>query len=102
MRKAFHKGSNTSCRFHIRQHYEIYKNNCEKADIPVHHWAIPRPIWQKMEEEKVAKGSVMKKKQLELDFKAVTHPQEFTRVGTLHAVAKLIATNYQVSHQCCN
>ena len=69
----------------------------------MHHWAIPRPIWQEMEEEKAAKetGSVKKKqkqRQLELDFKAVTHPQEFTRAGTLHAVAKLIATNHQVSH----
>jgi len=51
--------------------------------------------------EKVAKelGSVMKKqKQLELDFKAVTHAREFTRANTLHAVVKLIATNHQVSH----
>jgi hypothetical protein len=54
-----------------------------------------------MEEEKVAKetGSITKKqKQLELDFKAVTHPQKFTRAGTLHMVAVLIATNHQVSH----
>ena len=67
----------------------------------MHYWAIPRPIWKEMEEEKVAKelGSVMKKqKQLELDFKAVTHAREFTRANTLHAVVKLIATNHQVSH----
>jgi len=66
----------------------------------MHHWVVPQPMWKKMEEEKVAKelGSVTKKeKQLKLDFKAVTHVWKFTRANTLHAVAKLITTNQQVS-----
>jgi hypothetical protein len=53
-RKAFHKGGNSSCRQHIRQHYSIYKEQCEKADVPLNHWAIPRNIWAAMEEEKEA------------------------------------------------
>jgi hypothetical protein len=52
-----------------------------------------------MEEEKVEKdeGQLTKKQQQQLDFKAVTGPQEFTRASVLHAVVKLIATNDQVS-----
>ena len=51
-RKAFFKGSNSTCCFHICQHYEVYKEKCEKEDILMSHWAIPRPIWKAMEEEK--------------------------------------------------
>jgi hypothetical protein len=98
-RKAFHKGGNSSCRAHVRQHYKLYKENCEKANIPMNHWAIPRDIWRAMEEEKEAeKRLTQKQRQQKLDFKTVTGPSEFTRAGILHAVAKLIATNNQVSH----
>ena len=98
-RKAFLKGSNSSCRFHIRQHFALYKEKCNEADIPIAHWAIPRPIWKAMEEEKaVAERGVMTKKkgQQLLDFASVVGPREFTRAGILEAVAKLIATNNQV------
>ncbi|EDR01052.1 uncharacterized protein LACBIDRAFT_312616 [Laccaria bicolor S238N-H82] len=53
--KAFHKGGNSSCRAHIRQHFDLYKQKCEKEDIPMSHWAIPHNIWKTMEEEKEAK-----------------------------------------------
>ena len=36
--------------------------------------------------------------QQELGFEVMIGPHEFTRAGTLHAVANLIATNNQVSH----
>ena len=88
------------CRFHIRQHYEEYKEKCEKGDILMSHWAIPRPIWKAMEEEKEEqeRGRLTKKQmQQKLDFKTMTGPREFTRSGALHAVAKLIVTNNQVS-----
>jgi hypothetical protein len=100
-RKAFHKGGNSSCRTHIRQHYELYVEKCEKANVPTHHWAIPRDIWRVMEEEKEAEkqGRLTKKQQQQqLSFQTVTGPREFTRAGVLHAVTKLIATNNQVSH----
>jgi len=100
-RKAFHKGGNSSCRLHIRQHYQLYKERCEKENIPINHWAIPRPIWGEMEKEKAAavRGPLTKKQQQQqLDFPKVVGPQEFTRAGALHAVTKLIATNDQVSH----
>jgi len=98
-RKAFHKGGNSSCRLHIRQHYPIYKERCEKEKIPVTHWAIPQSIWKAMEEEKEAEASGhTTKKQQQLVFQTVMWPREFTREGVLHAVAKLITTNDQVSH----
>lgn len=53
-----------------------------------------------MEEEKAEQErgiSTKKRQQQQLDFKTVTGPREFTRAGILHAVAKLIATNDQVS-----
>ena len=65
----------------------------------MNHWAIPRDIWRAMEEEKKAEKQMMQKqRQQKLDFKTVTGPSEFTRAGILQAVAKLIATNNQVSH----
>jgi len=100
-RKAFHKGENSSCRTHIRQHYELYLQKCEKANVLMHHWAIPHDIWRVMEEEKEAekRGRLTKKQQQQqLSFQTVTGPCEFTRAGVLHAVTKLIATNHQVSY----
>jgi len=98
-RKALHKGGNSSCRFHIRQHYNVYKKKCDDAGIPVAHWAIPRDIWKAMEEakEEAKRGRLTKKQtQQQLDFQSVTGPREFTRARTLDAITKLIATNNQV------
>ncbi|KAF8804508.1 hypothetical protein BYT27DRAFT_7020127, partial [Phlegmacium glaucopus] len=50
--KVLHKGGNSSCRFHIHQHYNAYKKKCNDTSIPVNHWAIPWPIWNAMEEAK--------------------------------------------------
>jgi hypothetical protein len=100
-RKAFHKGGNSSCRVHIRQHYSIYKTKCEKEGIAMKPWAIPRPIWKTMQEAlDVAKRGepTTKKQQQQLQFLTVTGTREFTRAGTLHAITKLIATNNQVNH----
>jgi hypothetical protein len=97
--KAFHKGGNSSCCFHICQHYNVYKKKCDETSIPVNHWAIPRDVWKAMEEEKeeAKRGIVTKKQQQQLlDFKSVTGPREFTRARTLEAVTKLIAMDNQV------
>jgi hypothetical protein len=94
LRKAFHKGGNSSNRFHIRQHYDIYKEKCEKGKIPMNHWAIPPNV---VKAAKVAAQGVKAQGQQQLAFKATIGPREFTRAGTLHAVANLIATNNQVS-----
>jgi hypothetical protein len=101
-RKAFHKGGNSSNRFHIRQHYVIYKERCEKSNIPTHHWATPPNIIKAakvvaQEAANEAAQGTKKEGQQQLEFKTMVGPHEFTRAGTLHAVAKLIATNNQVS-----
>ena len=67
----------------------------------MNHWAIPQAIWKVMEEAKAEeqRGWLTKKQmQQKLDFKTMTGPREFTRSAVLHAVAKFIATNNQVSH----
>ena len=93
--RTFHKGGNSSCRLHLRQHYKLYKEKCEEADIPLNHWAIPRDIWRGMEEKRLGKT----KAQQVLAFEMVTGPREFTRPNVLEAVAKLIASNNQVRGQ---
>jgi hypothetical protein len=98
MRKAFHKGGNSSNRFHIRQHYEIYKERCEKEKIPLNHWAIPPNIVKAKKAAEMAAQGVTAQGQQQLTFKPMIGPREFTRAGTLHAVANLIATNNQVSY----
>ncbi|KAF9232797.1 hypothetical protein BU15DRAFT_31894, partial [Melanogaster broomeanus] len=40
-RKVFHLGLNSSCRQHIRSHFEIYKMRCEEKGIKVHHHTVP-------------------------------------------------------------
>lgn len=59
----------------------------------MNHWAIPPNIVKatKAAEVTAARG------QQQLGFKAMVGPLEFTRAGTPHAVANLIATNNQVS-----
>ena len=99
-RKSFHKGSNSSNHIHICQHYSDYKERCEKADIPMHHWAIPPNVHKAtkaVEVEAARKAHIMKKRgQQQLGFQTMISPCEFTRAGTLHAVANLITTNNQV------
>jgi len=56
----------------------------------MNHWATP----PKIAKAKAAQGDG----QQQLGFKTMIGPHEFTRAGTLHAVAKLIATNNQVSY----
>ncbi|RDB17308.1 hypothetical protein Hypma_001668 [Hypsizygus marmoreus] len=50
-RKAFFTGGNSSCRQHIRQHYDLYKKKCSDANVPENHWAIPQQLWREMEED---------------------------------------------------
>src|SRR5271156_913731 len=81
-RVAFHVGGNSSCRAHLRQHYEVYMEKCEKANIPTNHWAMPRAMWNQLEKDKedAKKGRLTKKQQQQqLDFKMMTGPREFTR-----------------------
>src|SRR6266436_3015376 len=86
-RRAFHAGGNSSCHAHIRKHYPLYKERCKDLDIPENHYALPRDLWKKMQEEK---KNLKAKQQGNLDgtFKAIKGPVDFTREGVLHAVAR--------------
>ena len=100
MRKAFHKGGNSLNCFHIHQHYVIYKERCEKGKILINHWATPPNIVKATIAAEAAEAAAQGVKvpgQQQLGFKTMIGPREFTRAGTLNAVANLIATNNQVS-----
>lgn len=93
MRKAFHIGGNSSCRAHIRQHYELYKKRCKDGNIPENHHAMPRVLWKELQEKK--KG--MHQGKLSAVFETVKSSVDFTREGVLHAVARFVACDDQVS-----
>jgi hypothetical protein len=94
LRKTFLTGSNSSCHQHIRQHYELYKQQCDDEHIPMNHRAIPPQVLKEMETSKK-----VKKKQSTLDgaVAMVSRPTQFTRDGLLGTVAKFVACDDQVS-----
>ncbi|KAF9222251.1 hypothetical protein BS17DRAFT_669368, partial [Gyrodon lividus] len=50
-RKAFHVGGNSSCRQHIRGHYELYRERCAEEKIEENHHAIPRDVLNELQEK---------------------------------------------------
>jgi hypothetical protein len=52
LRKCFLTGGNSTLRQHCRQHYEIYKEMCEKDNVPLNHHAIPPQIAKTMNGKK--------------------------------------------------
>jgi hypothetical protein len=94
-RKVFHTGGNSSCQLHICQHYDIYHQQCIEENIPEHHWAIPRPIWRKMQDKK---RGVKAERQGTLDglVKKQKEPVVFTRENVLHLVTQFVAVDDQV------
>ncbi|KIK05364.1 hypothetical protein K443DRAFT_3861 [Laccaria amethystina LaAM-08-1] len=93
-RKAFHTGSNSSCRQHIRQHYKVYRKRCKEANLPEHHWAIPRIIWKQMEEERTGKD-VARQGTLDGFVGKEVGPVVYTHENTLHMVTQFIAVDDQ-------
>jgi len=94
-RKAFHIGGNSSCRVHIRQHYQLYQQRCKEENIPENHWAIPRSIWNaRKEPQKLGKGTGQAT--LDLMVTKLVEPQVFAREKLLHAVTQFITVDNQV------
>jgi len=92
-RKAFHTGSNSSCRVHIRQHYNLYQAKCKEANIPEHHWAVLRPIWNEREaSQKHGKVQVI----LDSAVTKLVEPLVFTQENLLHVVTQFITVDNQV------
>ncbi|KZS86538.1 hypothetical protein SISNIDRAFT_383658, partial [Sistotremastrum niveocremeum HHB9708] len=46
-RGAFKLGGNSSCRQHIRSHYDEYIQRCEEANIKPKDHCMPRDKWKK-------------------------------------------------------
>ena len=93
MRKAFHIGGNSSCCAHIWQHYELYKKRCKDGNIPENHHTMPRVLWKELQEKK--KG--MHQGKLSVVFETVKSSVDFTWEGVLHAVARFVTCDNQVS-----
>jgi hypothetical protein len=95
-RDAFLAGSTSTCRGHIRQHYDIYLARCKKEDLQPYPYAMPRDLWKKLQEEEKAKGSGEQK--IDGLFPRAPLVNEFSRDEALHAVAQLIVCDDQVSY----
>jgi hypothetical protein len=91
--KCFLVGGNSTLRQHCWQHYELYKERCEEANIPVNHRAIPPKIVQMGRKDST---------QTMLDDRVVNvnRPENFKHEGLLRAMAQFIACNDQVSRSC--
>jgi len=80
---------------HIRQHYQLYQEQCKEKNIPENHWAIPRPIWNARQElEKHGKDT--KQATLDLMVTKSVGPLVFMRKNLLHAITKFITVDDQV------
>jgi hypothetical protein len=94
--RAFLTGHNSTCRYHLRGHWDVYKAACGKASLALHHHAMPRNIWEALVNREKAKDNEKKKGQQTLSLTKITGPKEFTRGGILHAVAQFVVCDDQV------
>jgi hypothetical protein len=96
IRKAFISGGTSTCRVHIRQHYQIYSERCKAKGIAENHHALLREDFNRMQREK---NGLKTKNQLTLDgmVEKVQGTREFTREGALHAITQFVACDDQVS-----
>jgi hypothetical protein len=92
-RSAFFTGGNSTCRTHIRGHYDVYEGRCKEKGIPINHHAIPRDILKQRNEEKENGNKQVKINDI---LPKSTGPKEFTREGVLHAVAQFVVCDDQV------
>ncbi|KZS86442.1 hypothetical protein SISNIDRAFT_395680, partial [Sistotremastrum niveocremeum HHB9708] len=50
-RGAFKLGGNSSCRQHIRSHYDEYVRRCEEEGIQPKDHCMPRDLWKKKKQK---------------------------------------------------
>jgi hypothetical protein len=91
--KAFLTGSNTTCRGHIRQHYEYYSKRCKEAGIEESERCVPPEILR----ARKSKSSVLVQTKLSVAVGGEPPPKQFTREGTVRSVTKFVACDDQVS-----
>ena len=88
LQKCFLTGGNSTLWQHCRQHYEIYKERCEKDNVPLNHHAIPPQIAKTMNGKK-------QKRIDEMLEKGLPHPEVFTKDAIMHSVAQFVACDDQ-------
>lgn len=89
---AFFTGSTTSCRGHIRQHYDLYTARCTAEGI------TPRDHCKPVGKGKLkTAGEAGGQTTLEGVFAKATGPKEFSKLTLTHAVAQLVVCDDQVS-----
>ncbi|KAH9180291.1 hypothetical protein EDB89DRAFT_1900232 [Lactarius sanguifluus] len=59
LQKSFFTGSNTSCRQHIRQHYEFYSQQCKEKGIEESERCVPSKTLQKQKTVAKRQGTEM-------------------------------------------
>ena len=96
-RKAFYTGGNSTCRRHIRTHYNLYKERCQMNNIAENHHAIPPHI---LAERKAETKPKLSGGQTTLDgkfAKAKSQTQMFSRDDILKSIVEFIVCDDQVS-----
>jgi hypothetical protein len=101
IRKSFFTGSNSTCRQHIRQHYEFYSQKCKEKGIEESERCVPIPVLQARKEAAKRQGQVMVQTRVDEIFDAHNGTSKalkaFNRAGILKAVTVHIATDDQAS-----
>ena len=82
-------GLNSSCHYHLQQHYDVYRERCEAVGIPEHHWAVPHA--------NLTENGARVQKKVDSMFVKATLPTEFTPEGFREALAKFVVCDDQVS-----
>jgi hypothetical protein len=88
-RRAFFLGANSSCRSHIRQHYDYYQRRCKETNTAENERAV-LPEILKQRQNKEAEVMVQAKLDTMLQ-KKDDGPKEFTRPAIVHATTQLVA-----------
>lgn len=96
---GFFRGANSTCRTHIRKHYEFYSQKCEEKKIKENKRCIPLEIARVR--EKAAAGKGMVQTQLDTMLTVDKSRKEFSREAILKAVTELVACTDMGSDYSC-
>jgi hypothetical protein len=86
---GFFRGGNSTCRTHIRKHYNLYSQKCEEQGIEENERCVPPEIARAR--EKTAGGKGMIQMQLDTMLTVDKSRNEFSREAILKAVTQLVA-----------
>ena len=96
LQAAFITGGNSTCRYHVRKHYNVYSTKCKEAGIAEHHWAVDHNVWEAMQAKAAGKVGKTQSK-IDAMFGKGSLLKEFTRDSILYAIVQFVVCNNQVS-----